>query len=102
MRRSSVRRSCGRSFATAVDGVSAFRLVRDAMADAPTGFGRALSALDLYIGPSREVAIVGDADDRATRTLIDEVTTRRFLPNVVVAVARPDDEASRRAVPLLE
>ena len=33
-------------------GVSALRLIRDAMAGAPTGFGHALCALDLYVGPS--------------------------------------------------
>ncbi len=32
-------------------GVSALRLIRDAMAGAPTGFGQALCALDLYVGP---------------------------------------------------
>ncbi len=41
-------------------GVSALRLIRDAMAGAPTGFGHALCALDLYVGPSNEVAIIGD------------------------------------------
>jgi len=82
-------------------GLSALRLVRDGMADAPTGFGRALSALELYLGPSREVAIIGDPDDPRTRFMIDEVAGR-FLPSVVLAVARPDDDASRRAVPLLE
>ncbi len=34
-------------------GVSALRLIRDAMAGAPTGFGQALCALDLYLGPSQ-------------------------------------------------
>ena len=32
-------------------GLSALRLIRDAMAGAPTGFGQALCALDLYVGP---------------------------------------------------
>ena len=44
---------------------SALRLVRDAMGPAPTGFGHALCALDLYLGPGQEVAIVGDPDDPA-------------------------------------
>ena len=30
------------------------------MARSPTGFGHALCALDLYVGKSREVAVVGD------------------------------------------
>ncbi|MGH2635280.1 MAG: thioredoxin domain-containing protein, partial [Actinomycetota bacterium] len=82
-------------------GASALRLVRDAMAGAPSGFGHALCALDLYLGPVREVAIVGDPASEATRALADEVAARRFVPNHVLAVAAPDDEASREAVALL-
>jgi hypothetical protein len=82
-------------------GVSALRLVRDAMGQAPTGFGHALSALDLYLGPSREVAIVGDPSSEDTRNLATEVNVKRYLPNVVLAVAAPGDEASQEAVALL-
>ncbi len=81
-------------------GVSALRPIRDVLGRAPAGFGHALQALDLYLGPSQEVAVVGATDDPATRTLIDEVVTARFLPNVVVAVAAPEDrEASGRGGP---
>ena len=48
-------------------GVAALRLVRDVLGKAPTAFGHALCALDLYLGPSREVAIVGNLDDKRTR-----------------------------------
>ena len=81
--------------------VSALRLVRDHMAGTPQGFGHALSALDLYLSSAREVAIVGDPGDERARALIDEVTVKRFLPNKVLAVASPDDEAARVKVPLL-
>jgi uncharacterized protein YyaL (SSP411 family) len=82
-------------------GTSALRLVRDAMAGAPAGFGHALCALDLYLGPVREIAIVGDPAAEATRALADEVTTRRYVPNHVLAVAGPRDQASRSEVALL-
>jgi uncharacterized protein YyaL (SSP411 family) len=82
-------------------GASALRLVRDAMAGAPAGFGHALCALDLYLGPVREVAIVGDPASDRTRALAEEVTVRRFLPNHVLAVAGPDDDRARLAVALL-
>jgi hypothetical protein len=82
-------------------GVSALRLVRDAMAGAPSGFGHALCALDQYLGPVREVAIVGDPASPETKALADEVVARRFLPNHVLAVAGPDDAESREAVALL-
>ena len=40
-------------------GVSVLRLVAPALTRAPTAFGWALCALDLYLSPSRELAIVG-------------------------------------------
>jgi uncharacterized protein YyaL (SSP411 family) len=83
-------------------GESALRLVRDAMAGAPAGFGHALCALDVHLGPVREVAIVGDPGSAATRALIEEVTTRRFLPNRVLIVAAPDDADAISAIALLE
>ena len=76
-------------------GVSALRLVRDAMAGAPTGFGQALCALDLYVGPSNEVAIVGDPSSDDTRALVAEVTGAVYRPNVVMAVAARRRRARR-------
>ena len=82
-------------------GVSALRLVREAMAGAPSGFGHALCALDLYLGPSREVAVIGEPDDPATRALVHEVVRERFFPNVVLAVADPAGEHPAAGVELL-
>jgi len=82
-------------------GVSALRLVRDHMASAPSGFGHALSALNLYVSRVPEVAVVGDPNDEDTRALVAEVTTKRFLPNHVLAVAAADDDRSRESVALL-
>ena len=45
------------------------RLVRDTVTRAPTSFGHALCALDLYLSPPRELAIVGPARGPATREL---------------------------------
>jgi uncharacterized protein YyaL (SSP411 family) len=82
-------------------GVSALRLIRDVLGRAPTGFGHALQALDLYLGPAQEVAIVGPPDDPSTKALVDEVLTARFLPNVVLAMAAPEDHDAAAEVPLL-
>jgi uncharacterized protein YyaL (SSP411 family) len=82
-------------------GVSALRLVRDAMARAPTGFGHALSATELYLSRSREIALSGDPDDEATRALLSPVWSR-YLPNAVVAAAHPDDAEAIKRVPVLE
>jgi hypothetical protein len=82
-------------------GVDALRLVRDAMAGAPTGFGHALGALESYLSAVKEVAIVGDPASEQTRALVAEITEKRFLPNHVLAVASPGDAASAAAVALL-
>jgi uncharacterized protein YyaL (SSP411 family) len=81
-------------------GVSALRLVRDAMAQAPTGFGSALCALDLSVGPAHEVAIVGDPRAADTIVLRDEVVRVRYLPNVVLAVGGANEHTAR-VVPLM-
>ncbi|HEX6264463.1 MAG TPA: thioredoxin domain-containing protein [Actinomycetota bacterium] len=82
-------------------GVAAIQLVRDALGKAPTAFGHALCALDLSLGPSREVAIIGDPDDIRTRALTDEVHRNRFLPNAVVAIGDPRHREAMEAVALL-
>jgi uncharacterized protein YyaL (SSP411 family) len=82
-------------------GLSALRLVRDAMAGAPTGFGQALCALDRYLGPSNEVAIIGDPTAADTLALAAVVTNEAYRPNVMLAVAEPDDALAAATVPLL-
>ena len=76
-------------------GVSALRAVRDLAERAPTGFGTALSALDLYLGPTRELAVVGSPELR--RPLL-EVAWSAFRPRLVMAAA----EAGQAPVALLE
>jgi hypothetical protein len=81
-------------------GVSALRVVHEGMRRAPSGFGHALSALDLYLDGGREVAIVGDPESPETRALVGEVR-RQFRPNLVLAVAAPGDAAASEEIPLL-
>jgi uncharacterized protein YyaL (SSP411 family) len=78
-------------------GVSALRAVHDLLPRAPTAFGTALGALDLYLSAAKEVAIAGDPADDRTRALIAEVWGR-YLPNVVLAASADGD---RSAIPLL-
>jgi uncharacterized protein len=70
--------------------VGVLRLVGDVLARAPQGFGWALCALDLYLSPPRELAIVGDP-----RSAVARAALAPFDPNVVVAFGPADD------VPLL-
>jgi hypothetical protein len=70
--------------------VSVLRLLRDAMVRAPTAFGWALVALDQYLAPSRELAIVGPRDAEVAQAALATAT-----PTDVVAFG-PDE-----AIPLL-
>jgi uncharacterized protein YyaL (SSP411 family) len=67
------------------------RLLRDALPRAPQAFGHALCALDLYLAPPRELAIVGSPTDEVARAALEE-----FDPNAVVAFGPAE------GVPLLE
>jgi uncharacterized protein YyaL (SSP411 family) len=80
---------------------SALRLVRDAMAAAPSGFGHALSALDLFIGPSHEVAIIGEPGAEDTAAMVDAAVRVKWRPNLVLAVASPGDASAAERIPLL-
>ena len=73
-------------------GLSALRLVRDFAARSPSGFGYALCAVDFYLSPVREVAIVGTPGGEDTKRLVDQVHGR-FSPNAVLAVGAADDSA---------
>jgi uncharacterized protein len=66
------------------------RLVQPLLSRAPAAFGQALSALDLYLSPPREVAIVGPPDAEIARAALAALE-----PNTVVAFGPADD------VPLL-
>jgi uncharacterized protein YyaL (SSP411 family) len=71
--------------------VGALQLVRDLLPRAPSAFGWALCALDLYLSPPRELAVVGDPDSAIARAALSG-----FDPNAVVAFGPADD------VPLLD
>ncbi|MDE3228866.1 MAG: thioredoxin domain-containing protein, partial [Chloroflexota bacterium] len=64
---------------------------------APSGFGRALCALDDLIGPFYEVALIGAADDPRLAALRAEVA-QRYQPRMAFAWGDP---AAPAAVPLL-
>jgi uncharacterized protein len=71
--------------------VGVLRLVRPALERAPSAFGWALCALDLWLSPPRELAIVGPVDAPVARAALAP-----WEPNTVVAVGPGD------GVPLLE
>jgi uncharacterized protein YyaL (SSP411 family) len=70
--------------------VGVLRLLHRGLTRAPSAFGWALCALDLYLSPPRELAIIGSPDDEIARAALAP-----FDPNAVVAFG-PSEE-----VPLL-
>jgi uncharacterized protein YyaL (SSP411 family) len=66
------------------------RLIRDGIPRAPSAFGHALNALDLYLAPPRELAVIGVPEDDVARAAL-----AGFDPDTVVAFGPADD------VPLL-
>jgi uncharacterized protein YyaL (SSP411 family) len=75
---------------------------RGLMADAPQAAGQMLTALDFYLGPVQEFAIVGDPGAAETRRVLRAVEGT-FRPNKVVALKAPDAAGARAEtiVPLL-
>ncbi|MCB0082934.1 MAG: thioredoxin domain-containing protein, partial [Caldilineaceae bacterium] len=73
-------------------------MMKEAMAQQPTGFGRLLGVLNALLSPSQEVAVVGDPQEAATQALLDQVR-QRYLPTTVLALKRPNEESM---LPLLE
>jgi uncharacterized protein YyaL (SSP411 family) len=71
--------------------VSVLRIVGPSLARSPSFFAWALCALDLYLSPPREIAIVGKPGDEVARAAL-----AGFEPNTVVAFGPAAD------VPLLE
>ncbi|MHB0879098.1 MAG: thioredoxin domain-containing protein [Anaerolineae bacterium] len=72
-------------------------LVSDLAGGQPHAFGRSLAAIDLLLGPEREIAIIGDPSGQRTRELL-RLVRRRYLPNTVVAVKPPDQGDSPLAL----
>ncbi len=67
------------------------RIMAEAMARQPLGFGRLLAALHEYLAPSREIVVVGDPEDPRTQALLAQVRGR-YLPTAILALRRPQDE----------
>ncbi|MGH9971017.1 MAG: thioredoxin domain-containing protein, partial [Pyrinomonadaceae bacterium] len=80
--------------------VSVLRLVAESLRRYPSGFGRSLCALDFHLATLKEIAIIGDRDSHETDLFWEEVW-KHYLPNKVVAQARPGDTRSQQLIPLL-
>jgi uncharacterized protein YyaL (SSP411 family) len=75
-------------------------LCRGLMANRPLGCGQMLIALDFYLGPVQEFAIVGDPAHAETKRVLELIRTD-FRPTKVVALKKADDPAAEKILPLL-
>jgi uncharacterized protein YyaL (SSP411 family) len=78
-------------FATKILAIAAKQAARY-----PQGFGRALSAMEFAIAPTKEIVIFGDDERRLLTTAYT-----RYLPNKVVVSGNTDDVESTN-IPLLQ
>jgi uncharacterized protein YyaL (SSP411 family) len=76
------------------------RSMKTALERYPGGFGYLLEATDFYVGPVREIAIVGTREHAATAQLASAVY-QRYLPNKVVVTTDPNNGALITKLPLL-
>lgn len=79
------------------------RAMRGLMESAPTAAGQMLIALDFYLGPVQEFAVVGDLANTETQRVLRAIRSG-FRPNKVVALkaATPDGQGLDELLPLLK
>ena len=70
------------------------------MVQYPAGFGQWLCALDFYLSPPKEIALIGRPEDPGTKSLM-RVIKQRYLPNMVLAGSSPDKPDRDTGIPLL-
>jgi len=77
------------------------RSARELMTRFPTGAGQWLCALDSYLTPTREVAIIGDPEEQATQVLRAEVF-RHYIPNRVLLGGALPGPGGLEELPLMQ
>jgi len=71
------------------------------MEQVPQGLSYMLSALDFYLSPIYQIAVIGRKDDLRTHQFLEKIRTR-FLPNKIIAMGEPDDVEHTALIPLLQ
>ncbi|HSQ57674.1 MAG TPA: thioredoxin domain-containing protein, partial [Gemmata sp.] len=74
---------------------------RDTMADHPAAAGQMLIALDFFLGPAKQIAVIGGEHDPETRHLLG-VIRKAFRPNSVLAFHDPASGTPPDFIPLLK
>ena len=71
-------------------GEKVLRAYYDGMESQPFGFAHLLCALDFYLTKPKEVVIMGERHDPATRQLLQSIHSH-YLPNLTLQLAGPQD-----------
>jgi len=77
------------------------RTAQAMMDSSPMAAGQMLIALDFFLGPVQEFAIIGDVQQAETRRVVRAIQSD-FRPNKVVGLRGTDDAGAAEAVPLLK
>jgi uncharacterized protein YyaL (SSP411 family) len=81
--------------------VTVLRLISETARRFPSGFGRALSAFDFYLGRPKEIVVIGEPHATDTENLRKTIW-HGYIPNKVVACTKPGNSAAERLLPLLQ
>ncbi|MFQ5657891.1 MAG: thioredoxin domain-containing protein, partial [Candidatus Methylomirabilales bacterium] len=76
------------------------RLYYDAVEKQPFGFANMLSALDFYLEKPKEIVLVGDLEEQATREILGKIQSF-YLPNRTLQMVKPGEPLGKIS-PLLE
>jgi len=76
------------------------QLFQGLMAELPSAAGQMLIALDFYLGPVQEFAVVGDPEQHDTRRVLHAIHGG-FRPNKVLAVKSSQNGTADALIPLL-
>lgn len=80
--------------------VRIFRLISQPVRRYPSGFGYALSAIDLHLSSPKEIVILSESGSEPPHSLLREVW-QRYLPNKIVVQAAFGSETGLNRIPLL-
>jgi uncharacterized protein YyaL (SSP411 family) len=73
-----------------------FRMAARLLERAPTAAGQMLLALEIFLGPTAEIVLLGEPESSDGAAVLGELRTR-FIPNKVVALRSPGTTVSRDA-----
>lgn len=81
--------------------VATLKSMSEALSSSPTGFGALLVALEFYLSPVREIALIGDVHKADMQALIRTVHAHA-LPHTVIALVNNEADPLVKRLPFLQ